>query len=538
MKSGRSLSVLFLEVIFSLQSVSQDWPKIYLQNIMTYPFAVIENYDHGFIIGGEFSLNNTSDGGLIFKTNINGEMLWSKRVGLSFDGASIHDINQTLDGGLILTGSTNHFDSWGDPYILKLNSCGETEWCRIYTELTDTPDFGGVIHQMPGGYIALFTKAGYLFANDHIKLFRLDENGNLIWEQLYAQSDSLILAGSGYDMIITSDYNFLITGDCYFPDSGTTNPKYLRPFIIKVDSNGEVDWELPWSYLNGTSFGGQSFRSIVDNNKSIYSCGRHIIPSGTNWGDKPTMIKTDSSGNEISFKDIFNNTWQAVMFNLNWIADSTIEIDGGWIYGPGQDGHVGVLKLDRFGNVLDSNVLLTSYYCFADAIKTFDNKIFLVSPQYNNFWNTYAWKLNSDLDFDTLYTYPFVYDSLCPHPIVSDTIPLDCVVVGTEEPVKKPETTGLKVYPNPTSEKVTIVFPEHIRTNSMNPVYSLTTIYHQWQTTMLEVYDLYGRKIIEKEIPKSQTRLELDVSHWNKGMYIFRLVYNKETVASEKVIVE
>ncbi|MBN1198242.1 MAG: hypothetical protein JXA23_02740, partial [Bacteroidales bacterium] len=34
-------------------------------------------------------------------------------------------------------------------------------------------------------------------------------------------------------------------------------------------------------------------------------------------------------------------------------------------------------------------------------------------------------KVNSDLEYDSIYTQPFTYDSLCPHPIISTPVELD-----------------------------------------------------------------------------------------------------------------
>jgi hypothetical protein len=56
-----------------------------------------------------------------------------------------------------------------------------------------------------------------------------------------------------------------------------------------------------------------------------------------------------------------------------------------------------------------------------------------------------------------------VYDSLCPYPIASDTITLDCEVVGMDEPFQNPETGRLKVYPDPTSDILHIEIPEKLK---------------------------------------------------------------------------
>lgn len=65
-----------------------------------------------------------------------------------------------------------------------------------------------------------------------------------------------------------------------------------------------------------------------------------------------------------------------------------------------------------------------------------------------------------------------------------------------------------------------------------------TTGHPQRNTTTLEVYDLSGRKLYEKEILHAQNTLEITVSQWPRGVYNFILRFNKQTVASEKVVVQ
>ena len=531
------ISVFLIEI----QVYSQLWPKMYYVNSPNYPFSVIQTYDHGYLIGGKiYNTDGTRKGGFLYKTNINGDLLWHKTFYRINDSPSIFDINQTDDGGYIIAGSNDRTDSWGDPFIMKLNSCGESEWCRIYTVGEGRFDKSVSIEQVPGGFITYVFYGYDLTSNKKVHLYRLDQNGEMIWQQAYGQTDTLMMNGAdGYEMRVSFDYHYLISGFCYYPDSGTTDPKYLKPLIIKVDSSGTADWELPWHYVSGESFHGEAYRSILDNQQNIYSCGRHIESSATPAGDRPAMIKTDWEGNEISYHNMVPDSWQAVFYNINWFQDSSIVLDGGWIMTPGYDGQAGAFKVDKNGNILDSVNIQKTLYCFSDAIVDMDNMLFLVQPKYEgNQWRTYAWKLNSDLEYDTLYTQPLVYDSLCPHPIASDTIPLNCIIVGVDEPFQNPETGKLKVYPNPAWDKLHIVIPDQIKTQSNTPVFDLTTVYHQWHSAQVEIYDLFGRKMYSKEIVQPEKGFEVDVSAWQKGLYVVRLVYNGQTVASEKVVIE
>jgi len=534
---------IFILIYFSfLQIIAhcQIWPKTYFPDKSIYPHSILECYDEGYLIGGTYiSSNGIPMNGSLLKTDRNADLLWFKRFGDYNDGTSIYDINQTSDGGYIISGSTGITDYAGDPFVMKLNACGEREWCRIYNIGQERFDVACAVKQISSGYIVLVFNGSGLFSRELTFLYKLDQNGELEWQQLYGQKDTLMIGADGRDLIVIQDNHYIISGFCYYPDSNSIEQKYLRPLIIKVDSTGYTEWELPWSKINGNSFHGQAFRSILDKENNIYSCGRHIESSGNPPGDRPTMIKTDSAGNELSYQDMVPDAWQAVFFNLNWFQDSTIALDGGWAMSYTDEGQVGVFKVDRNGNFLDSINIQKTIYCFVDALVDSDNKLLLLHGKPSGAkWHTYVWKLNSDLEFDTLYTQPLVYDSLCPHAIASDTIPLDCVIVGLDEPFQNPETGKLRVFPNPARDKIQIVIPDQIKTQTHSPVFSLTTVYHQWRSATIEIYDLFGRKMFTKVIRQDDKKLETDVSFWPRGMYVVRLIYNGQTVGSEKVVVE
>ena len=54
---------------------------------------------------------------------------------------------------------------------------------------------------------------------------------------------------------------------------------------------------------------------------------------------------------------------------------------------------------------------------------------------------------------------------------------------------------------------------------------------------MLEAYDLFGRQIMAQAIYQWTGNVDIDVSQWQGGIYVFRLSYRGETVATEKVVV-
>jgi len=540
MKKHKVFIFLIGILFYNHNLIAQIWPKTYFPNTGLSPQSLIECYDRGYLIVGCYITNEGIPiNGSLIKTNRNGDMLWYKRLGENNNRTRVIDVNQTSDGGFIIAGSTGVTDSDGDPFIMKLDVCGEIEWCNIYNIGQERFDAASAILEIPSGYIALIFYGFHLFSDGKTHLYQLDHNGDMVWQQVYGESDSLMIGAEGLDVRVTPYGHYLISGFCYYPDPDTVEPSYLRPLIIKVDSTGNAEWELPWSRINGVSFHGESYRSIMDKEMRIYSCGRHIESSVSPPGDRPTMIKTDWEGNEISYHDMVPDSWQAVFFNINWFQDSTIALDGGWGMHYGDEGQNGVFKVDRDGNFLDSINIQRTVYCFTDATVDGDNKLSLVQAKHDGTrWHTYFWKLNSDLEYDTLYTYPYVYDSLCPHAIASDTIPLDCVIVGLDEPFQNPETGRLRVYPNPARDKIHILIPDQLKTQTKSPVFNLTTVYHQWRSAVIEIYDLFGRKMFSKKVLQADKELEIDVSAWPRGMFVVRLVYNNQTVGSEKIVVE
>jgi hypothetical protein len=256
---NQTIFLCYLSLFFGFPELNaQQWHRIYFPNKSNGTSSVFEAYDKGYVLGGEFNPSSIPTNGLIIKTNINGEMLWSKTVSSSNDFTSIYDINPTDEQGFILTGFTGEQTDWVNPLIMKLNPCAEHQWCRIFNLPNENPEWGQSIWQIPGGYIALFLAYGEDPANERIWLFRLDDQGDLVWKQVYAQSDTAVIGENGVRMCVTEDYRFIINGHCYYPNPGNPWPKFLRPFIIKTDSSGTLEWELPWWSVNGENFKGES----------------------------------------------------------------------------------------------------------------------------------------------------------------------------------------------------------------------------------------------------------------------------------------
>jgi len=523
----RCLLLLILIVSGSF-SYTQEWIKFYGNSQFScWPDNIVEFYDKGYIILGT---KLDAKYGWIIKTNINGDVLWEKKLGNGQYLIFPHNIENTTDNGLVIGGSIRKYGNQNDAFILKLNSCGELDWCSVIHTPTIPDDIGWKVKPSADNGYVLLGEFNYPSDNIRTNLFKFDSLGSLIWHQYYLP-DSLLFGEDGFDLTVDS-LGTLITTEGYFPDPGQGGG-WLRPYYIRTDNDGLKIWELV--YTDNGYYHGGAYNTLIDSHGNYYSAGRHHRGNG----DSPALIKVMNDGTGSYNADFKDSTDLGGANTINILDDTILIIGASWKFFNGYHPS-GLFKSDTNGNLLKEFIFpnpdIGGVY---GATITFDQKYICASHLYvNPYLRIAVQKFNSDLEYDSIYSIPYIYDSLCFYPIVSDTIDPDCgLIVSVQDPMKNPDTFRLKVYPNPASSFVTVAIPEFLEKLSGLAGFQTTTIYHKWGSAILEVYDLFGRKVIEQTVFQGAGNLDLDVSKWQSGMYVFRLSFRGETVATEKVVV-
>jgi hypothetical protein len=516
----------------------QEWIKTFSGNQDIIPKQLIETYDKGYILEADFSWSGWQRIGWIIKTDINGNILWDKKLGNGTTIWAIGGVDKINDGGLVIVGITDTLDDSKDAFVAKLNSCGEVDWCRIFHTDND-PDYGiKILTLQDNTYILLLHNWGYE-DKETVWLMHLDETGFILWEQEYFPNDTLGYPLYENDISLAPDNKYLVTGTCYHTIAGQTQLYWPWPMLIMAESTGEAVFEIPWGYTLPfpEQVMGEGYQSII-NNGTIYSSICHY-----HWPDvqySPCLIKTSLSGIPIYYKDLIDSTTFGKASTITKISDTTLMIGTGYAFSM-TDTYTTILKSDTSGIVSKEKVLNHSEYLPQDAILNSDNKYLIMAPDYvNNHYIFYLWKLNLDLEFDSIYTQPRVYDSLCPDTITSGTLFFQCdVVTNVQEPVKNTEKVRMHIFPNPVREIVHVEMPECLQKETKTEHLTVTTIFHKWNKPMqLEVFDYFGKLIYSQTVQPSEKEISLDVSGWNPGIYFFRLIYGDTMVACEKLVVE
>jgi hypothetical protein len=313
--------------------------------------CVHQTSDGGTIMAG-YAYSAGGDG-YVLKTDSLGNVLWSKTIG-GAEYEEIYYVEETTDGGYILSGEARDSLNIMHLYLVKLDGAGNQQWSKLFGRQTENK----VKQTVDGGYIIAGTTIGGCGGYNG-SLFKTDSLGNLLWTKNYC--DTYIDEFSFTDVCQTTDGGYIISGSVRLPGS-IFNADF---FLMKTDSSGSVIWQnayagnhsgssalyavqqvtdgyiaaglstdfnvilraavlvktdtagiLVWSKAYGDAPNGVHFaKSVQQTTDRGYILGGHVIPVGAMGTDKYFyLIKTDSSGNSgCREANIYPWTWTTTM---------------------------------------------------------------------------------------------------------------------------------------------------------------------------------------------------------------------------------
>jgi hypothetical protein len=257
-------------------------------------------------------------------------------------------IRRTLDCGYVLAGFTNSIGTGdSDAWLFKIDPNGDIVWEKSYGNIGDE-DWAFSVRQtinsnnLLDGYIM----GGWSFngiGDAYILLVRTDEDGNAQWVKKYGGSYGDV--GKAVQQIRNVDGEpdgFIVVGST---DSITLGENDV--WLIKVDDNGDIEWEK--KYGDTISDNGYDVKHTFD--------GGYVIVGNTKdaFGRTDTyLIKVDSQGNEE-----WSKTYGGNEFDEGYSVQQTI--DGGYAiagytssFGSGGNDFY-LIKVDSQGNEEWSN---------------------------------------------------------------------------------------------------------------------------------------------------------------------------------------
>lgn len=195
-----------------------------------------------------------------------------------------YDVQQTLDNGYIIAGSTSSFGQGNtDFYLLKLDSMGQKKFEK---------SFGGYNNEIAKSVVQLsdssYVMAGYTssfgIGGYDVFLVKVDKNGNFLWQKTIGGNDW----DFAYSLKTTNDGGFIISGTTYSFGNGNADG-----YVIKTDANGDTTWTKTYGGLKD-----DELKSVIQTADGNYALTGYTKSYNDSLGDV-WVLKINQSGDTL-----------------------------------------------------------------------------------------------------------------------------------------------------------------------------------------------------------------------------------------------
>jgi len=514
------LLVFFFSLAFS-SSAQITFQKTFGGNQSTFGYSVQQTTDGGYIMTGLTSFGAGNEDVYLIKTDSHGNTLWKKTYG-GIDSDCGFSVQQTADGGYIIVGYSESFTGGtSDVYLIKSDANGNQIWTKTFGGSRN--DQGNSLHQTSdGGYIiAGSTNSFFNQAFDtHLYLIKTDSNGDSLWTRTFGATDDI---HCGSSVLESADGGYVTCGIFF-----------SRTSLLKIDVQGNLIWNKTFGILGCSIV--SSFLQFAN--------GGYIITGSVSFGPGNVdvyLIKTDTIGNVLWTKtfggshDDYGQSVQQTSDNGYIIAGYTNS------FGTGNfDTYL--IKTDVNGDTLWTKIIGGSGNDLGYSVhQTFDDGfIILGQSQSFGFGNTDFYLTKTDANgfsgcnegnttttiVNIAVAFAAIPDTSIAHPNTIVTNP--STVIGSWG-IDSVICTSVGIHELNKEESFII---------SPNPASSTFTIHSdaQLQNAQLEIYNLIGEKAGSWRFSNGKEEITIDVSGLNPGLYVVKVQSVKGTLVQKIVI--
>jgi hypothetical protein len=304
---------------------NEEWNRTYAGLNYSWCFCVRQTSDGGYIATG--GGNVSTDGSpnvFLLKTHTDGSLQWLKMYGTSDMDEEGHMVQETSDGGYIITGMSdcNYITDWGKMWLIKTDASGTVIWDNKFEGTTSQVSVGLKNY---GNSVQQTRDSGFIIAgamNYQGCLLKTDANGNETWRKTPFLNDAFFF---GYSAKQTTDGGYIATG------SG----------LVKTDSSGNEAWNVtlhtPFTAAQQTSDGGYV---IAGSTAGYYNGDVWLIKFAPDPGT-PNLSFTVTGGFGVHVKITNNGTanatgvaWQVhveggILHRMNHTVHGTVDVAAG-----------------------------------------------------------------------------------------------------------------------------------------------------------------------------------------------------------------
>ncbi len=192
------------------------WQKTYGGTRYELGYSVQQTSDGGFVMtGGTSSFGTGGEDVYLVKTDWLGDLVWQRTFGgVGFDRG--YSLQSTTDGGYIIVGATTSVDAHGFVYLVKTDGLGNLDWQKTLSKTS----YGGysVQQTMRGGYVVSGDVEGKIYSAG------VDRKGNLEWEDTFGVE----ISDWSHPIRQTTDGGYLLVGTRWPVGADTTDAQLIK----------------------------------------------------------------------------------------------------------------------------------------------------------------------------------------------------------------------------------------------------------------------------------------------------------------------
>lgn len=489
-----------------------------------------EAYDKGFYLFKPFYSNNS-----ILKVDANGNKLWQRDIRSDKYYLNPTAIYPTDDGGVLVGGYSSLVDSTGSFFLMKLNACGEKEWCKDY-------DKGNYISN---AYVFALYKNGenYIMGCQSIispdnygSYYTFDTLGNMI-NQFHIKNHDAVYR---YFRYMNPQYCFAYSSIYTYVYPHDTNAIGTHSCNIGIDTNGDCRW-IDVVGVDSGNFVSRSLNAVNYRNGFAYG--------GGNCMGNALLTKLNGKGNISWLKYIgkYNPlTYENGIHALNFASDSTLLIGmvTTEILNFNAEYSTVLYLCDTAANIKDSLVFgdtgtMEKYRCL-DILNTSDGNFLLIfqykkGPGDSDF--VYLQKINNKLQTVNFDTATHIYDWKCGHAVK----PYDSINIDDAKRVKilydSTKFITYVHYPASINNIVAIKYTVNLYPNPATDILHIDlSDFSSLHNLYIELIDMTGKTIIQQKVSAGTNIHTLDIQNIAVGTYNVVVLSGNEKLSWSMVV--